>query len=492
MSTRPALIDTLPKRVWKTVALACALALTLPASVNAARRKARRAPAAKAPSPEPKTRCGKRVATVSKGKKPTRHVAKHGKPRRTASRGRRGRAAVGSAPVAGSRGEVDRHVHLRRGDTLEGVLTAHGLDAGTAYPWLAAAGDLLDLRSLHPHRGLTLRFDRATSRLESLRYEIDDRTLLVLESTSGGVRARRETLPYYIEVKGLAGRIHRGLQADATGAGVPERVVADLADIFGWDVDVVNGLVAGDEFRVLYENMWEAGRGVPNVGKVLGAELVIGGASLRAIYFEDADGRGAYFRPSGEALTRSMLRFPVEFTEITSEFSLLRRHPILHRERPHLGVDLAAGYGTPVRAAGTGKVVVAGWQSGLGRCVRLEHADGLTSTYGHLSEIPKYLTEGSSIERGEVIGYVGASGLATGPHLHYEIEQNGEHVDPLGITAALEAPVPMAARRAFQRVEREVTTKLAELPRAQGPMTVSLPAHPGVAFGLDADGRSGD
>ena len=382
-----------------------------------------------------------------------------------------------TAPARGTRGLTEEHLHVRRGDTLESVLGARGVGRTEAKPWIAAAARAYDLRRLTPRRGLTLQFDRDTRTLEGIRYEVDDHTLLVLERSPDGIRGARAALPYFTEVKGAAGRIERGLREDAAQWGVPPRVVSELAEIFGWELDLENDLRPGDECRVLYENTWQAGGARAEPGNVLGAEIVAGGRSRTAVFFEDADGHGAYYRPSGDPLSRDFLRYPVEFTEITSAFSLLRRHPVLRRSRPHLGVDFAAPVGTPVRAVANGTVSEAGWVSQLGRCVRVEHVGTLTSTYGHLARIASGIGAGAPVERGQVIGYVGSTGLSTGPHLHFAMDRDGQYVNPLGLTATASAGVPDAARRLFDRVQRAVRRELAALPRTGNPLTVSLSSN---------------
>ena len=375
----------------------------------------------------------------------------------------------------GTRGSAAEHLHVRRGDTLEAILAERGIGTAEARPWLAAAARVYDLRRIHPRRGVNLTFDRATHALEAIRYQIDGRTLLVLEAQDDGtIAARRELLPYFVEVKGVAGRIERGLREDTVESHVPARIVSDLADIFGWDVDVAGDLRPGDEFRVVYEDIWQTGGARPEPGNVLGAEIVSRGRATTAVFFEDADGNGGYYRPSGEALSRTFLRYPLEFTEITSDFSLLRRHPILHIFRPHLGVDFAAPRGTPVRAVADGMVSFAGRLKELGRCVRIGHAGALTSCYGHLSGIAPGVQVGAAVKRGQLIGYVGATGLATGPHLHYALDRDGEYVDPLALTGAIEQPVPASARRTFERVQAEMIRQLAALPEMAHPLTVTL------------------
>jgi len=394
--------------------------------------------------------------------------------RQRAAKSRPGkRARVAASEQAGARGTYEEHVHVRRGDTLESLLAARGVGASEARPWLAATAGVYDLRRLRPRHGLTLRFDRATHALEAVHYEMDHRSLLVLEWSGGAIRAERAPLPYFIEVKGAACRIERGLREDARAASIPEPVVSALADIFGWELDAFD-LRPGDAFRVLYENTWQTGAARPEPGNVVGAEIISGGRTLTAIFFEDDDGNGAYYTPGGEPLSRAFLRYPLGFTDITSEFAPVRRHPILNRSRPHLGVDFAAPCGTPVRAVASGWVSEAGWAGELGRSVRVEHAGELTSVYGHLSRLADGLREGARVERGQVIGYVGSSGLSTGPHLHFALGRAGEYLDPMTFSAAPGAPVVDAARRTFDRVQLALTRQLAALPTVGHPLTVSL------------------
>lgn len=379
--------------------------------------------------------------------------------------------------VFGSQGEVDEHMHVQRGDTLEHILLMKGMGPSEAWPWLRAAQGAYDLRLVKPKRGFTLRFDRATRQLQSVRYEIDDHSLLSLERrVDGTVVGRREALPYFVEVKGVAGRIERGLKADSREAGVPPEVASELVDIFGWDLDVGANLHPGDEFRIIYENMWETGKSAPSPGKILGCQVVTRGGSLTAVLFENEDGTGGYYTPEGYALSRDFLRYPVEFREISSEFSRARYHPILHRWRPHRGVDLAAPRGTPVRAVADGWVKEAQYMRGLGRAVRLEHMGDRVTTYGHLNEIAPGIKEGATVEQGQVIGYVGSTGLATGPHLHYEVEEGGMHLDPMEFEVEPEDPVDSAARRRFEKARASVVRQLAALPVVDRPWSVSLSA----------------
>lgn len=486
-TTKPAAKKVVPKKV----VAAKAKSAPKPSAKSTARTsaKASRKPAAKAASRSASKRTAtrsvrsgaSRKATASasasrsaRGKqvarKSTKRVAYR---RRHARKSARRVVRAPEPPRFGSRGVIDEHVHVRRGDSIERILYMRGIGASAAREWMGAAEEVYDLRQVRPRHGLTLRFDRATRSLDSIRYEIDDSSLMVLErEDDGAVEARVEALPYVREVQGIAGRISQGLRDDAIDAGVPASVAASMAEVFGWEVEIER-LEPGDEFRVIYENIWEVGRQTPLTGQILGAEIVTRGRTYSAVLFEDDDG-SAYYAPNGESLARTFLRYPVEFTEISSEFSWERFHPVLHRTRPHLGVDLAAPSGTPVRAAAGGSVVESGRSGGLGIAVRLTHGDGVTTTYGHLSEIAPGIVEGRTVERGQVIGWVGSTGLATGPHLHYEVALDGEQLDPMRIRLARDAAVPAHLRRSFDRARTTVIQHLAALPETDYPVRVAL------------------
>jgi murein DD-endopeptidase MepM/ murein hydrolase activator NlpD len=354
------------------------------------------------------------------------------------------------------------HVHLERGDTLVGVLGKHGVDVAEAHAWATAAADAYNVRHMRPGQGLSLRFKALSRQLIEIRYEIDGRSLLVVERTPDGLAGRREVLPYVTETRGIGGEITHGLWQDVVDAGAPPEVAAQLVDILGGDIDF-SRLQPGDEFRVLYENIWIVGAKEGMAGKVVGAQFTSGGTEVTAVLFEDADGRGGYYRPDGQAVGRHFLRYPLEFSRISSTFTHRRFHPVLQRYRPHLGIDFAAPRGTPVRATADGRVTTAGWLSGLGRTVRIDHRDGLRSTYGHLNGIASRVKHGVSVKRGQVIGYVGSTGLATGPHLHYAMQRKNTYVNPLSLRGMSADPVSPGSRRGFMRVRDTVTVQLARL-----------------------------
>lgn len=367
---------------------------------------------------------------------------------------------------------IVREVDVARGDTLGSLLADAGLDAADAARWSAAVARVLDPRRLRIGHTVTVEHD-AAGVLAALRYEIDDTATLVVERRGDVLAVRRETTPGVVELRGVAGTVERGLWSDVVAAGAPAAVASDLAKILGGEVDF-RRVSPGDEFRVLYEVETRPAIGVEVPGGVVGAEVRIGGRLVTAIRFTDRRGRDGYYAPDGDALGRMMLRYPLEFTRISSGFSYHRFHPILHRFRPHLGVDFAAPRGTPVRATADGIVVTAGWKRGMGRMVRLRHGRDLETFYGHLDRVAAGVRSGRRVRQGEIVGYVGATGLATGNHLHYGVRRRGRFVNPLGLGAVRSAALAAPDRGAFEDVRAAVTGELARLVVAPRPTVVSL------------------
>jgi murein DD-endopeptidase MepM/ murein hydrolase activator NlpD len=287
---------------------------------------------------------------------------------------------------------------------------------------------------------------------------------LVMREEGERIVSSVERLPRMVDVRVVSGTIETSLYAAAVKNGVPEHVVSAIADILGWDIDFATALRRGDSFRVAYEDVHDGNGGRMPEGKVLAVELDAEKAFLRAVYYEAGDGGGHYYSPDGHPFGRTFLRYPVEFTRISSQFSHSRFHPVLRVRRPHLGVDFAAPMGTPVRSIAAGKVRYAGWKGANGRFVKIDHGDGLESSYSHLKRIAPGVRPGARIHMGQVIGAVGATGLATGPHLHFALYRNGVYVNPM--RAALPAPPPLSAElmAGFERARDELLAQLALAP----------------------------
>jgi len=332
---------------------------------------------------------------------------------------------------------IERHVTVRRGDTFANLLELYDVALSDALVWHGGTRKTFNLSKLSPGRSLTLFFERDTGLLAAVEYRVDTMNILVAER--GGdreIRARLARIPSATEFRVIAGTLDSNMAADCAGAGIPQRIIAELADIYAWELDFEK-LHRGDRFRVVYEVAIGEDGDVVQTGRILAAAIENRSRVHTAILHTTEDGTPGYYDLEGRSLDRGLLRFPLEYTRITSGFSTSRLHPILARHRPHQGVDFAAPHGTPVRAMADGIVVYADWQGQLGRAVRIDHAGPSTyeSVYGHFSRIASSVRPGRKVRKGEIIGYVGRTGLATGPHLHLELVVDGKHVNPLDVLA---------------------------------------------------------
>lgn len=262
-----------------------------------------------------------------------------------------------------------------------------------------------------------------------------------------------------VRVASTGGFIERSLHDAAREAGLSEPLMRQLTEIFGWDIDFALDVQPGDTFRVFYEEKYWLGRKIGQ-GPILAAEFLNRGRLYRAIGFRSKNGTINYYAPSGRNLKRTFLRAPVKSTSVSSSFSSRRYHPILKLWRAHNGVDYAAPEGASVYATASGRVVSASWSGGYGNVVVIDHGSGYSTLYAHLSRHRKHLKIGQQVEQGEVIGFVGKSGLATGPHLHYEFQVNGEHKNPLTFQLPEGSPIGETDRSNFTRVAQEWIAQL--------------------------------
>jgi murein DD-endopeptidase MepM/ murein hydrolase activator NlpD len=234
-----------------------------------------------------------------------------------------------------------------------------------------------------------------------------------------------------------SGTITSSLFLAVTESGEGDQLALDLADIFAWDIDFHTEIQRGDSFRVAVEKLYLDG-GFSRYGRILSAEFTRGDRVFQAIHFEAQRGPG-YYAPDGTPIRKAFLRSPLRFSRISSRFSYRRFHPILKKVRPHLGIDYAAPRGTPVSAAADGVVILAGWSGGYGKTVRIRHANGFQTLYGHLSKI--FVRRGQRVSQGTRIGAVGSTGLSTGPHLDYRMTRNGVFVNPLRVQSPPAEPL---------------------------------------------------
>jgi murein DD-endopeptidase MepM/ murein hydrolase activator NlpD len=334
------------------------------------------------------------------------------------------------------------------------------LSPGAIHDLVEASRPAYDLARLSVGRPFAALLD-AEGLLQAFTYGIDELRTLRVTRRGADLRAEVVSRRYDREVATVQASITSSLFNAVGAAGEDDQLALDLADIFAWDVDFNTEIQKGDSLRVAVEKLTLNGR-FSRYGPILSAELVRGSRVLRAVRFEGAFGPG-YYALDGTPLRKAFLRSPLKFTRITSPFIAARFHPILNVTRPHLGVDYAAAIGTPVRAAADGVVTLAAWQDGYGKTVKLRHANGFETLYGHLSRIA--VGAGQRVHQGTALGAVGMTGLATGPHLDYRMMRNGAFVDPLRVQSPPAEPIPDGERQAFEVVRAE-RMALLDRPRA--------------------------
>ena len=335
-------------------------------------------------------------------------------------------------PTSASLRLSEIHRTVRRGDTFSGIVSRlEDISAEEVRFWLKVARVYPNLSRIHPDRGLVFLVDSERAQISGLQYEVSATDVLTLRRDGSEIIGALESLPVTTEVRVTDGRIQTSLYQAAVDGGVPYSVISSFIDIFSWEIDFTRDIRPGYRFRVAYSVTHDSRARGFRGGRVLAAEIQSNRGLLQAVYFEDENGGSGYYAPDGKPLSRAFLRYPLEFTRISSQFMRSRFHPVLGVRKPHLGVDFAAPVGTPVRAIGHGQIEVAHWNGGNGRFVKITHKAGLASSYSHLRSIAPEIRPGAVVQRGQLIGTVGASGLVTGPHLHFALYRKGFYVNPM-------------------------------------------------------------
>ena len=364
-------------------------------------------------------------------------------------------AATAAAPAAAAPPNAATAAPIREttrtvvpGDTLERIFRDEGL-APSELAALRADPDLRrridrivpgDELRLRIDDGRLLAFERRLSATETLRAE---------RAPDGSLRSELRVDPLEHSLRTTGAVIEGSLFQSADLAGISDTTAFKIAGIFRWDIDFVLDIRPGDRFDLTYETLSQDGVPVGD-GELLAVQFINQGQTYRAVRWTPPGGTPDYFTPDGRSLRKAFLRAPLEFSRVSSRFNLYRRHPILNRMRAHRGVDYAAPIGTPVRAAGGGRVAFVGIKGGYGNVIEIVHPGGVRTVYGHLSRFSRGLRSGTVVEQGRVIGHVGMTGLATGPHLHYEYLQNGVHKDPQKVPLPKAEPVPARHMAAFR------------------------------------------
>jgi murein DD-endopeptidase MepM/ murein hydrolase activator NlpD len=358
-------------------------------------------------------------------------------------------------------------VIVTRNDTLDRIFRRLKLNLADLASLRSLPGIRTALDSLRP--GESLHFTHHDGELFGLERRLSDTETLQVSREGDALKANVLQNPVEMRSRTIHGVIDSSLFEAVEAAGAHDQTAVSLADIFGWDIDFVLDVRPGDTFVVTYEEIWRDGAYLKD-GPIEAAQFVNQGREFRAVRFTDPDGHTSYYTPEGRSLHKAFLRAPVEFTRVSSRFNSARHHPILNLIRAHKGVDYAAPTGTPVHAAGDGRVRFAGSRGGYGNCVEIEHSRSIVTLYGHLSRFARGTRAGAHVAQGAVIAYVGMTGLATGPHLHYEYRVNGAFKNPQ--TVQLPAAAPIDGRLRDEFLARSAPL-LATLDAPAGPMLVS-------------------
>ena len=338
---------------------------------------------------------------------------------------------------------------VKRGDSLSLIFDRAKIKPAQLLELMKLGKATSELKRIHPGKIIKVISDEQGNLL-ALNYQIDGVRYLQVERENDQLKA--SILKHHIEVRSAyaTAEIESSLFLASAKAGLSQNTTMELANVFGWDIDFALDIRKGDKFTVIYEQRFKNGTRIKD-GNVLAAEFINQGKTFRALRYTDpVTNYAGYYSPDGHSLRKAFLRSPVKFSRISSRFTTKRYHPILHKFRSHKGVDYAAGRGTPVRASGDGKVIFKGRKGGYGRAIILKHGSRYTTLYAHLNSYNRKIRSGGRVKQGQVIGYVGSSGLASGPHLHYEFRVNGSHRNPLTVKFPSTKPIPKRYRDNFQ------------------------------------------
>ncbi len=351
-----------------------------------------------------------------------------------------------------------REVTVSRGDTLSTLFAKVGLPSSAVHEVLASNKQAKQFSQLKSGQVLEIELDK-DGKLASLHSKVSNLETIRLTKSANGYAFNREISKPVVRSAYAHGVIKNSLSASGQRAGLPHSLTMDMARIFGYDIDFAQDIRQGDEFDVIYEQKVMDGK-VVGTGNILSARFTNRGKTFTAVRYTNKQGNTNYYTADGNSMRKAFIRTPVDFARISSRFSAGRKHPILNKIRAHKGVDYAAPRGTPIKAAGDGKVLLAGRRGGYGNTVIIQHGNRYQTLYGHMQGFAKGVKTGGTVKQGQVIGYIGTTGLSTGPHLHYEFQVNGVHVDPLGQKLPMADPIAKAERQRFQQQSQPLVARM--------------------------------
>jgi murein DD-endopeptidase MepM/ murein hydrolase activator NlpD len=363
---------------------------------------------------------------------------------------------------------TDEHV-LRRGETLSELFDRASLGGGELSGLVLALREHIDPRRLLPNTRVLVRRWYEDGSPRAVDVVLNSDSMVRLSRGDVGWSSELQLVPTTLDTVIVAGVLPAGgslytAMVNAADIALPRRereaLVYHLAHIYGWEINFASDMHPGDSFRVIFERDARPDGTARDV-RVLVAEVVNRGRTIPAIRFEVGGDGGDYYGPDGRSLRLAFNRYPVDFPRITSNFNWQRYHPILQRNRPHLGTDFGTGHGAPVKTTADGTVSFAGWDGGYGNLIRIDHGNGYETRYAHLSRFAPGIRRSARVKQGQVIGYTGSTGLATAPHLHYEFRHHGRPVDVRTVRLPAAPPVPPEQMPAFHALAQERSLLLA-------------------------------
>ncbi len=366
--------------------------------------------------------------------------------------------------------EFDKLVlNVSSGDTMEKLFRRNNLNLGNLMSIAQLDEAKQRFRRIKPGDVFEVTHDEG--QVINLYSQLDLTSALNIEKQESGFAAEIVERPVEYRKKMAHGVIDSSLFESGAAAGLSDKIIMNIAGIFAWDVDFVLDIRRGDNYYVQYEEVWQDGKYVAD-GEIIAAEFNNNGRTIQAIRFVDDAQRTDYFTPAGDSVRKAFLRSPVDF-RVSSSFNPNRLHPVLKTRRPHRGVDYAAPRGTPIKASGDGKVIFRGVKSGYGNVVILQHGGNITTLYAHMSGFVRNVRVGNRVRQGQAIGYVGATGLVTGVHLHYEYRLNGVHRNPRTVQLPDAEPIDSRYRDRFMAVAEPILEELEQYKSAQ-PKTLAF------------------
>jgi len=359
-------------------------------------------------------------------------------------------------------------VVVKSGDNLALIFSKLGLSSSSLFQIMSLGKETSILKMLTP--GDKLKFHIANNQLLAIEYEINLTKILRITKKDNEFVAEEIDIKLDSIVKNASGIIDDSLFLSGQKAGLSDNLIMRLVAIFGWDIDFALDIRKGDSFTILYKEQYKNGIKVSE-GPIIAAEFINQGKNIRAIRYSENNKQNDYYAENGDAMRKAFLRTPVDFfSRISSRFSFGRKHPVLNKIRAHKGVDYAAPSGTPIRATGDGVIVFVGKNGGFGRTIKLKHGGAYSTVYAHMRSFAKNMRKGKKVKQGQIIGYVGQSGLATGPHLHYEFQIHGIHRNPLTVKLP---KVKAIAKENLPEFKKTIVPILAELDRITGRNVIS-------------------